>query len=198
MSLALHVVMRALATFILAFMLSTSAHADEVIEIHDYQPPKVLPSYDPRKLPAYSDEAVLDNAWTRAWLLLDIDEHGKVRRFKFLKRPGYDLEAIATKEVWQLQFQPARTKGNTPIETKALWKIEWPSNGWLQAVNYGLTDALPHNDWFTDRPLADYVPCAHTGPMHTFERDCSQPDLTRADVEPWIDRPSRDVQSNTH
>lgn len=180
--------MRAL---IIAFMFiaTVPARADEVIEIHDYAPPKVTASYNPRKLPAYSDEAVLDDAWTRAWLLLDIDEHGNVRRFKFLKRPRYHLEAIAANEVWQLSFVPAHTQGNTPIETNAIWRIEWPSNSWLQAVNYGLTNTLPHDDWWTGRPMADFVPCAHTGPMQTFERDCSQPDVTRADSEQWITRP---------
>jgi hypothetical protein len=182
--------MRAISAFIVAFTITSSvARANEVIEIHDYQPPKVLPSYNPRKLPAYSDEAVLDDAWTRAWLLLDIDEQGKVKRFKFLKHPGYDLDAIAANEVWHLTFQPARTTGNTPIETRAIWGIEWPSNSWLKAVNGGLSSALPHNDWWTGRPLADYVPCARTGPMQSYVRDCSKPDVTRADKEAWIDRP---------
>jgi hypothetical protein len=183
--------MRPIIAVIIAtlIMSSVAARAEEVIEIHDYQPPKVLPSYNPRQLPAYSDEAVLDDAWTRAWLLLDIDEQGQVLRFKFIKRPGYDLEAIAAKEVWKLKFQPARTKGNTPIETKALWSIEWPSNSWLQGVNAGLTNTLPHNNWWTDRPLADYVPCARKGPMQTYVRDCSKPDISRADKEAWIDRP---------
>src|SRR5512138_1205894 len=68
----------------------------ETIEIHDPLPPPVLPKAkkDARILPKYSDDAVLSDAWEKAWLLLDVDTTGSVTRVKMLKRPGHDLEKI--------------------------------------------------------------------------------------------------------
>src|SRR5688572_15025246 len=79
----------------------------EVIVIRDKIAPPVAPkpkNYKPHKAPPYSDAAVLSDAWTKAHMLLDVDEQGIVRRYKFLKRPGYDLEKIAAREVSKLVF----------------------------------------------------------------------------------------------
>jgi hypothetical protein len=192
--------MRALNTIIgtcLIIAITSAARADEVIEIHDYVPPKPAASWDARKLPAYSAEAIVHDAWVRSWLLLDIDTHGKVTRFKFLKHPGYNLESIAANEVWKLSFDPAHTKGNTPIETKAVWRIEWPSHGWLMD-RFGTAASWPRVEFLSRISPAMRVPCAGSGPLqlesvHPVYRDCSMPDVTRADSERWIVRPSRDI-----
>src|SRR5262245_36205736 len=55
----------------------------EVIRIIDQRPPTVppkLPGGAPRVTPPYSDAAVERDAWAKAWLVLDIDETGKVAR----------------------------------------------------------------------------------------------------------------------
>jgi len=109
----------------------------EVIIIEDRLPPKVKPkpkNYVAQKAPPYSDRAVLSDAWTRAWLLLDVSSTGEVMRFKFLKRPGYDLEKIAAAEVFKLQFEPARDARDKPIASIVVWSIEWPSAGWLEKL----------------------------------------------------------------
>jgi hypothetical protein len=178
------------------FMLvAISAHA-EVIEIHDYIPPKVLPKpaghWNPRALPPYSDEAIVRDAWVRVWLLLDVDAHGKVQHFKFLSHPGYDLEPIAAREVWQLSFDPALDHHDRPTETLILWRIEWPSYGWMMA-RFGSIAVWPRANWFTGLSPVMSVPCAGSGPMqlesvHPTYRDCSQPDVSHVDTEPWIDR----------
>src|SRR5688572_12874788 len=69
----------------------------ETIIIREHGPgyKVATPKRDPRIAPTYSDAAIEHDAWTRAWMLLDIDDRGVVQRMKFLKRPGYDLEKIA-------------------------------------------------------------------------------------------------------
>lgn len=56
----------------------------EVIKIEDRKRPEpkvaAKPTKDPRQSLPYSDEAVERDAWARAWLLLDVDEAGKVTR----------------------------------------------------------------------------------------------------------------------
>lgn len=148
--------------------------------------PAVLPkpkNYSPVKAPPYSDEAILSDAWTRAWLLLDVDRTGKVRRFKFLKRPGHDLEQIAAAEAFKLRFEPGRDGKRRPVDTWVVWLIEWPSHGWLIDL-IGIATRMP-------RELAGYVPCAGSGPLnldsvHPTYRDCSKPDLSKAAGEKWI------------
>jgi hypothetical protein len=184
-------------TLLALLFFTIPAQAGEVIEIHEHLPPKVLPRpvhYNPRRVRAYSDAAVLSDAWTRAWVLLDVDATGKVTRFKFLKRPGYDLESIATREAFKVSFEPARDDRDRPMETQIVWRIEWPSHGWL-ADRFGITTGLPADFGFPPRSPMAYVPCAGSGPLHLGSvhpvyRDCSKPDLARADVEAWITRPA--------
>lgn len=168
----------------------------ETIVIQDQKPPTVPArptNARPRRNPPYSDAALEKDAWTRAWLLLDISSSGEVTQFKFLKRPGYDLERIAADEVFHLQFDPARDEHGDPMRVWLVWDLEWPSNGWLMAMNLPRTMAPPIVG-FPPRKMSDTVPCRGSGPMHLGSvhpvyRDCSQPDLSQVAREPWIPRP---------
>ncbi len=168
--------------------------AGEVIVIRDRIKPPVPPratNFSPLKAPPYSDRAVLSDAWTRAWLLLDIDEQGKIRRYKFLKRPGYDLEQIAVGEIRKLRFEPARDASGRPMRSWLTWSIEWPSAWWL-SMFVGTRSAMPKEVGFPPRRQDAHVPCAGSGPLnlgsiHPTYKDCSQPDLSKAPAVPWIE-----------
>lgn len=148
----------------------------EVIVIHGKPPKPAVPArpkgYSPIKAPPYSDRAIVSNAWTRAWLLLDIDETGRVRRFKYLNRPGHDLDGIAAREAFKLRFEPARNRAGRPVGTWMIWLIEWPSYWWL-VETFGTASRMPK--WvMTDRhggnsgpprSLANSVSCAGSGPL---------------------------------
>ena len=153
---------------------------------------------DPLIIPPYSDKAVLGNHWQRAWLLLDIDDHGVVSRAKFLRRPGYDLDEIAVKHVFGLRFDPARDSRGVPTKSYVVWPLEWPSVTWLQSRGY-LMNRLPvfpnivqgaAGGVLVDR----YPPCEGSGPLALSEvnpmyRDCSEPNLSVSDAsEPWLVR----------
>jgi hypothetical protein len=164
----------------------------EVIVIEDRSAPAKVTNFKPNKAPPYSDEAVLSDAWTRAWLLLDVDEIGKVRRIKFLQHPGYDLEKIAHDEAFKLTFEPARNRDGKPIRSWVVWDIEWPSAWWLSLM-IGTRSAMPPIVGFPPRRLDWYIPCRGSGPLnlqmaHPVYRDCSRPDLSKAAKEKWIDR----------
>ena len=169
---------------------------EEVIVIRDMIPPKVPPkpaNFSDRKAPPYSDAAILQDAWTRAWMVIDISATGEVKRFKFLKRPGYDLETIAVSEMFKLKFEPARDDRGNAIETWLVWGIEWPSNGYLNAHGLPRT-TMPPVVGFPPRLMSDTVPCRGSGPMslssiYPTYRDCSMPDLSRMSAERWIVRP---------
>jgi hypothetical protein len=183
------------AVLVLLAVLASPAMADEVIVIVDHIPPPVLPkpkNYIATKTPPYSDEAVLSDAWTKAWLILDIDERGKVARIKFLKHPGHDLETIAKDEAFKLEFEPARDATGKAVRTQIVWSIEWPSAWWLSTF-IGVRSTMPPIVGFPPHRMDDYVPCAGSGPLqlgsvHPVYKDCSQPDLSRASREPWVNR----------
>jgi hypothetical protein len=195
--------MRLLSVLLLCALVGPAAADDEapyvgkgeVIEIHDPPvKPKAL-NFNPRKTPPYSDSAVLSDAWTKAWMLLDVSERGEVTRVKFLKRPGYDLEKIAIKEAFKLKFSPARDGRGNPLRVYVVWPIEWPSAWWLSTFT-GTRSAMPPIVGFPPRSLADSVPCAGSGPLvldslHPAYRDCSRPDLSRAAVEAWLAPPQK-------
>lgn len=179
--------------------------ASEVIRIRGKHPRPPRPkNFSATKAPPYSDRAITRNAWTRAWLLLDIDASGKVQRFKFIKRPGYDLERIAASEAFKLRFEPARNEAGRAVRSSVMWPIEWPAYWWLIEF-MGTATRLPpivHHGRGPDslgapRSMADSVPCAGSGPMELGSirpgyRDCSQPDLSRDfDDEPWVTRVTR-------
>jgi hypothetical protein len=173
----------------------------EVIEIHEKLRPLQLaqPKQDPLRIPPYSDKAILEDRWSKAWLLLDVDDRGVVDRIKFLKRPGNDLDAIAVKFAFELQFDPARNNRGVPTRTYIVWPLEWPSHQWLIG-RYGIITRMPKYLADADEvlPIGMEGPrwprCAGTGPMQLNAsrptlRDCSEPDLSRADAsEPWIVR----------
>lgn len=166
----------------------------EVIVITERLDPAVKPepkNLELRKTLPYSDRAILSNAWTRAWLLLDINETGVVSRFKFMKKPGYDLEKIAANEVRRLRFAPARDATGKPMAVLLVWQMDWPAAGWLLSAHGNLT-RMPKLIK-PGRAEDDHVPCAGSGPMHLESvratyKDCSQPDLSKAVTEPWISR----------
>jgi hypothetical protein len=184
----------------------------EIIRIIDSKPPTVPPKLSkdiPRITPPYSEAAVVRDAWARAWLLLDVDETGKVVRVKLLKRPGFDLDEIAVKEAMKLRFEPALDERNKPMRTQMLWSMEWPSHGWLIEHN-GTATRLPVEAYVIDPLMRGFggqgqpaapptgasalsrVPCAGSGPLnldlrYPVYRDCSKPDLERASQLPWLD-----------
>jgi Carboxypeptidase regulatory-like domain len=168
----------------------------EVIVIKERHPPKVPPkpiNHRPRGNPPYSQEALDKDAWTRAWVVLDISAKGEVTRFKFLKRPGYDLEKITADEVFRLAFEPALDHDGKAVRTWLVWNLEWPSNGWLNARELTRTMAPP-TICCPPRLMSERVPCKGSGPMQLHSvyptyRDCSVPNLARMPNEPWIVKP---------
>lgn len=166
----------------------------EVIVIKGKIKPPVMPkpkNYKPQKAPPYSDRAVLSDAWTKAHMLLDVTEAGEVVRFKWLKRPGYDLEKIAVQEVFKLKFDPARDGTGKPMRAWVVWEIEWPSAWWLEKF-VGTRSGMPPIIGFPARRKDWYVPCRGSGPMnlgslHPTYKDCSRPDLSKVNSEVWRD-----------
>jgi hypothetical protein len=199
--------MRSITLVILAMVGTASADDDgekvrwqsgEVIVLEGKAPPSTPPrptNFVHQKAPPYSDEAILSDAWTKAWLLLDIDERGVVTRFKFLKRPGYELEEIARAEAFRLRFTPARDGNGKAMRSQLLWEIEWPSAFWLSTF-VGTRSAMPKVVGFPPRRQDYAVPCRGSGPLNLGSvrptyKDCSKPDLSRAAVEAWVVRSSK-------
>ena len=168
----------------------------EVIVLEGKAPPSSPPkptNVVKTRAPPYSDHAILSDAWTKAWLLLEIDERGVVTRFKFLKRPGYELEEIAASEAFKLRFEPAHDGAGRPMGSTRLWEIEWPSAWWLSTF-VGTRSAMPKIVGFPGRRQDWYVPCRGSGPMNLGSvrptyKDCSKPDLKKVATEVWINRP---------
>ncbi|HUS28076.1 MAG TPA: hypothetical protein VMZ53_06190 [Kofleriaceae bacterium] len=158
----------------------------ETIVIEGKAPiPKVAPhpkkNYH-RMAPPYSDEAILKDAWSKAWVLLDIDAHGVVKRVKLLKRPGYGLDEIAIAHAMKMRFDPAEDAQGYAIPTQLLWSIEWPSYWWLVDLDIPPTtvpDFVNDPDHFKTAP-GFTVTCKGDGPLqmgslHPTNRDCSGP-----------------------
>jgi len=176
----------------------------EVIDVLDTPRPVkyAKPKSDPLAIPKYSDKAALTDTCSTAWLLLDVDERGVVTRFKFLKRPGNDLDDIAIKHAFGLKFDPARNKFGFPTRSYIVWPLEWPSMEWMKE-NELPTNRLPN--FFASQQFdagsrfsvafSSYPPC-NDGPWRFADpkgggshatRDCSVADLSRANAgEPWI------------
>lgn len=169
----------------------------ETIVIHGKAPvPKVLPhpkkNYHRMAAP-YSDEAIEKDAWSKAWLLLDIDPHGVVKRVKLIHRPGYGLDEIAITYAMKMRFEPAEDAQGYAVPTELLWSIEWPSYWWLVDLDIPPT-TVPN---FVDDPNgfmpgAFNVPCKGDGPLqmgslHPANRDCSPPPSVAEIVKaPWV------------
>lgn len=168
----------------------------EVIVLEGRAPPETPPrptNFVKTKAPPYSDRAISSDAWTKAWLLLEIDERGVVTRLKFLKRPGYDLEKIAIEEAFKLRFKPAYDGVGRPMRSTLVWEIEWPSAWWLSTF-VGTRSAMPKIVGFPGRRQDHYVPCRGSGPLNLGSirptyKDCSKPDLAKIKTEAWIERP---------
>jgi Carboxypeptidase regulatory-like domain len=171
----------------------------EIIEVQGNQPARhAKPKTDPLTIPPYSDKAILGDYWSKAWLLLDVNERGVVERVKFLQRPGHDLDDIAVKYAFGMTFDPARDKHGVPIGTYIVWPLEWPSVEWLQLRQQPRTrlPTLPEVIQTDHGPVFDsYPPCAEAvggtslSMYHPIQRSCAVPDLSRMDAsEPWIAR----------
>lgn len=168
----------------------------EVIVIEGHVPPATPPkptNYIKSKAPPYSDAAILSDAWTKAWMLLEIDERGTVTRVKFLNKPGYDLEPIAVSEAFKLHFAPALDGAKKPMRSTLVWQIEWPSAYWLVTF-VGVRSTMPPVVGFPPHRIDAYVPCRGSGPLNLGSvrpayKDCSQPDMKKVETAPWIDPP---------
>lgn len=154
----------------------------EAIQVKDAIPPAVFakPHSDPTFIPEYTDEMMDTNAWTRAWLLLEISETGVVSRVKLLNRPGFGLDAIAIRDAFKLTFDPARNRVDKPVRSQMLWKYEWPAFWWMKEHGYARR-RMPGE--------AMRVPCRGSGPANKVYRDCSRPNMSAALTARWIDRP---------
>ena len=169
----------------------------EVIEIEGKAPATTPPkptNFVKTKAPPYSERAILSDAWTKAWLLLELDESGTVTRIKFLNKPGYDLEQIAIAEAFKLRFSPALDGAKKPMRSAVVWEIEWPSAYWLSTFE-GTRSKMPEVVGFPPRRRDHYVPCRGSGPwamgsIRPTYKDCSKPDLSKIKTEPWIERPA--------
>lgn len=199
--------MRAIIWLII-FAIAAPARADEIIDIHDIPVPKVMPkpmpaTYDPLRVPAYSREAILDDVWVRVWVMLDIDEHGNVLRFKFLNHPGYGLEPAAIDEAFRVSFSPALDTHDRPTRSLAFWAIEWPSHGLLMDF-WGTAQRLPEGMFKGDPSPIYRWRCQGSGPLnlssaHPTLRDCRKPDTSKVDVEPWVYRDGHtEMDAHTH
>ncbi|HEY1546704.1 MAG TPA: carboxypeptidase-like regulatory domain-containing protein [Kofleriaceae bacterium] len=147
----------------------------ETVDMHDLvvpaSPPKL--KHSPKR-PTYSDTATDHDAWLRAWLLLDIDESGKVVRLKVLDRPGYDLDSVATAFGFAAEFEPARDRANRPMRTQLMWVIDWPPFSWSNDEGRS-PDSLPCRDEHGTHPAR-------------LERSCARPTIANALSQPWITR----------
>ncbi|HVK88874.1 MAG TPA: hypothetical protein VM513_32365 [Kofleriaceae bacterium] len=158
---------------------SRSGHKQEVIELSEIMPPAIRakPVSDPTVVGEYSQDAIYHDAWTRAWLLLEISETGQVTRLKLLDAPGYDLDAIAIRDAFKLRFEPARNAANRSVRSLKLWTFEWPAFSFMKRL--GARRRLP--------PEVATISCRGTGPAHWY-RDCREPNLAKVLSEHWIDR----------
>lgn len=184
---------------VLSLPAPAGASPGEVIIVEGRRPRPRVPAratnHDRIATPPYSDRAIESDAWVRAWLLLDVDERGRVTRLKFINRPGYDLEGIAAQQAFGLRFTPARDASSRAIKSWVVWGIEWPSYWWLVTMLGTSTRMPPLVGMQHPRSMAASVPCRGSGPLnldsvHPVYRDCSMPDLARPfDAEPWVNAP---------
>ena len=153
----------------------------EAIAIRETLPPVVQPraQIPIDTVPEYSETAQDKNKWTRAWLLLDITEAGKVRRVKLINKPGLDLDEIAVRDAFAIPFEPARDRAGKPVSALVVWTWEWPAFYWM-ITNRKYPNRLPSS--------TSTIPCLGSAPVKAM-RDCSKPALAKAVTLPWIDKP---------
>ncbi len=157
----------------------TSAEAGEVIEMKDILPPAVMakPKKDVEWIPPYSDAAQDDDNWTRAWLMLDVNDKGAVAGVKILNAPGHDLDKIALAAAFDLSFEPARDRAKRAVPSLVLWTFEWPAYWWMRHNRF-LLNHVP--------PDATLVRCRNPKKPRNWERDCSKPNMAKFASDPWI------------
>ena len=173
----------------------TATQKGEVIVIEDAPPPPKVKAKPPkrwlpqgeldnvflRKAPKYSEDAIMSDRWSMAWLLLDIDANGAVTRVKFLKYPGQNLEKIAVETARKLKFEPALDDRGRRVRSYLVFPIEWPSYWWLVA----------RTELATGIPDVSHIPCRGRAPLnlgsvHPAYRDCEPPDWSKVKSEPWL------------
>lgn len=181
---------------VLAALLTSTAYAEsppryvpgEVIIVRDREAPRPTVAPSPKKnyrrmAPPYSERAIMSDAWTKAWILLDIDTRGVVTRVKLLKKPGYDLDRTAIDHALKMRFDPAQDAQGRAMPTQIVWALEWPSYWYMVAMEHPPNRVL-------DPERVRYVPCYGSGPLqmemlHPVYRDCSEPDFSKISSEPW-------------
>lgn len=153
---------------------------EEYFEILATEQPKVMPKATSGTNPTleYSDLAKDRNVWARAWLLLEVDEEGKVRRLKLLQAPGNDLDEIALRAAVKLRFEPARNAAGKAIPALVLWTYEWPAYWWM-IENKHVFGRVPNE--------AAEVPCAGSDRLADVYRDCTPAPIAEANHVEWID-----------
>jgi hypothetical protein len=162
---------------------STQIDGGEVIEIHETAAPAVAAKPIDRfiRILPYSDDAIRDDEWARAWMTLDVDAAGNVVHLKWMHRPGHGLDPIAVAHAFELKLEPARDRAKRAVPSQLVWMFEWPSHKWLVAhTHYDLT-----------RMPDDYakVACQAAGEHRHDRRDCTQADVTSVLGEAWIAKP---------
>ena len=127
-------------------------------------------NFNRRKTPPYSASAIKSNHWARAWMVLEVDTKGVVKRLKFMHRPGYGLDEIAVAQAFKLDFEPSLSEEGKPIKTLVLWSYEWPSYWWL-IDHYGVASGMPRHS----TPLFDtagYPPTRTTpAPLRSLTKE---------------------------
>jgi len=163
---------------------STVVDGNEAIEIKETSRPAVTakPVNKWISIPPYSETAIADNVWVRAWMALDVDATGRVQHVRWIRRPGHDLEAIAVRAAFETVFEPARDRVKRPIGSQVVWSFEWPSHWWLDHQNDHTDDSRMPDNYVT-------VECQKPGEKRRDRRDCTQADLGAALREPWFARP---------
>ena len=159
---------------------ATTIDGAEAIEMHETSAPAVAAKPVDRfsRILAYSDAAIRDDEWVRAWMTLDLDAAGNVRRVKWMHRPGHGLDATALAAAFAEKFEPARDRAKRAVASQLVWMFEWPSHSWL----------THHTGYDLTRMPDDYakVACQAAGEHRHDRRDCSQADVTSTLGEAWI------------
>jgi protocatechuate 3,4-dioxygenase beta subunit len=153
----------------------------EVIEIREIVPPAVpaKPRRSPALIPPYSDAAIDADRWAKAWLMLHVNEHGRVTHAKLLNSPGLELDAIALRQAFDLEFEPARDRPQRPMRSLIVWSFEWPPYWWMRKGKHLLT-RVPDS--------AAKVSCRRADRPSRWDRDCSRPDIKASLTRPWLAR----------
>lgn len=159
----------------------------ETVDMHEMLEPASAVKLKKRPLlPSYTDDAKDYNQWLRAWVLLDIDEHGMVQRVKLLDHPGFGLDDSAVRAAFALSFEPARDRSNRPTRSEILWPIDWPAFWWLMDRSGITSGPIPEE--------AEELPCAYNGPPTKVTRACNEAPMAATLSAPWIMRPKVHVK----